>query len=85
MERQTLRGGNLKSAGYDRERRVLQVEMADGRIVEYRGVGQEMARRLLASQSPLSYFRDNIEDEFHGTVVGRTTGSSGASNPFGQG
>jgi len=72
----------LKSAGYDRTSRVLEVELANGNLVEYSNVGAEIARRLLESHTPWSYFRDNIEEEFHGEVTGRVTARSGPSNPF---
>jgi len=82
MERKRLLGGQLKAAGYDRVRRVLEVELANGNVVEYANVGAEIARRLLESHSPWSYYRDNIEDEFSGEVVGRVTVSGAPQNPF---
>lgn len=82
MERQPLRGGGLRAAGYDPERRVLEVELANGNLVEYTGVGREIARRFLASGAPWSYFRDNIAEEFTGIVVGRAAARGAASNPF---
>ena len=82
MERKRLLGGQLKSAGYDRTRRVLEVELANGSLIEYANVSSEIARRLLDSHSPWSYYRDNIEEEFSGEVVGRAGGSTGAPNPF---
>lgn len=82
MERQPLRGGGLRAAGYDAERRVLEVELANGNLVEYAGVGREIARRFLASAAPWSYFRDNIDEEFTGVVVGRAPARGASSNPF---
>lgn len=82
MERKRLLGGQLKSAGYDRARRVLEVELANGNLMEYSNVGAEIARRLLESSSPWSYYRDNIEEEFPGEVTGRVASRSGAQNPF---
>jgi len=69
MEMKRLSSGNLRAAGYDDRNRVLQVEFSNGQVMEYRGVSAEMARRLLASSSAASYFRDNIEDEFTGRRV----------------
>ncbi|HEY4371907.1 MAG TPA: KTSC domain-containing protein [Burkholderiales bacterium] len=82
MERKRLLGGQLKSAGYDRARRVLEVELANGNLIEYASVGAEIARRLLESSSPWSYYRDNIEEEFSGEVVGRVAGNGAPPNPF---
>lgn len=64
MDMKRLSGGNLRAAGYDEKRRALQIEFSSGQIMEYANVSAEMARRLLSSSSPASYFRDNIEDEF---------------------
>lgn len=82
MERKRILGGQLKSAGYDRTRRVLEVELANGNLLEYSNVGAEIARRLLESTSPWSYYRDNIEEEFPSEVTGKVATSGGMANPF---
>jgi hypothetical protein len=64
MDMKRLTGGNLRAAGYDERRRALHVEFANGQVMEYANVSAEMARRLMSSSSPASYFRDNIEEEF---------------------
>lgn len=82
MERKRMSGGKLKSAGYDRERRILEIEMTDGRLVEYANVGDEIARRFMTSTVAWSYFRDNIDEEFPSQVVGRSAVKSSDPNPF---
>ena len=82
MERKRISGGTLRSAGYDKDRRVLEIEMIDGRLVEYANVGDEIARRFLTSGSAWSYFRDNIDDEFPSQVVGRSALKPSDPNPF---
>lgn len=64
IERKPIQRGGIKSAGYDRSSRILEIEFDGGRIIQHTSVGDEIARRFLASSSPLSYYRDNIEDEF---------------------
>jgi hypothetical protein len=64
MDRKRLNSGELRSAGYDPRERVLEIEFASGRVVQYSGVGEEMHRRLMSASSPASYFRDNIEEDF---------------------
>lgn len=64
LERKAIRRGGIRSAGYDRERRILEVEFDSGRIVQHGGVGEEIARRFLASSSPASHYQDNIEEEY---------------------
>lgn len=82
MERNRISAGKLKSAGYDNERRILEVEFTDGRAIEYANVGAEIARRFLTSTVAWSYFRDNIDEEFPSQVVGRSTVKPSAPNPF---
>ena len=64
IERKPIRRGGIRSAGYDGSRRVLEIEFDDGSVLQYSGVGAEIARRLLTSAAPASYYRDNIEEEF---------------------
>lgn len=64
MEMKKLSSGNLRAAGYDRQTRVLRVELSNGTIFEHAGVGEEAARRLMGSGSAWSYYRDNIDEEF---------------------
>ncbi|WP_172198002.1 MULTISPECIES: KTSC domain-containing protein [unclassified Niveibacterium] len=64
IERTPIRRGGIKSAGYDRSARVLEIEFDNGSVIQHTGVGDEIARRFLSSGSPASYYRDNIQDEF---------------------
>ena len=63
MEMKPLRGTGMKAAGYDERDRKLVIEMATGTF-EYANVSPEIYRRLMASPSPASYFKDAIEEEF---------------------
>jgi hypothetical protein len=64
MERKPIKRGGIRSAGYDRDRRELEIEFDSGAVVRHSGVGEEIARRFLTSAAPASYYRDNIEEEF---------------------
>ncbi len=64
MERKSIRRGGIRSAGYDRNKRELEVEFDSGNTVVHSNVGEEIARRFLASAAPASYYKDNIEEEF---------------------
>lgn len=64
ITRQSIGRGGIRSAGYDRVSRLLEIEFEGGRVVQHTGVGDEIARRFLGSGSPASYYRDNIEEEF---------------------
>lgn len=69
MERRKLSSGHLKSAGYDEKNRLLEIEFANGTIIQYPGVSPEVYRRLVNSPSPTSYFRDHIEEEYTGRRI----------------
>jgi hypothetical protein len=64
LERKPIRRGGIKSAGYDRNARVLEIEFDNGSVIQHTAVGEEIARRFLASSSPASYYKDNIQEEF---------------------
>ena len=64
IERKPIRRGGIRSAGYDAAARVLEIEFDSGSVLQYTGVGAEIARRFLTSSAPLSYYKDNIEEEF---------------------
>jgi len=64
IERKPIRRGGIKSAGYDRGARVLEIEFDNGSVIQHTAVGEEIALRFLSSGSPASYYKDNIQEEF---------------------
>ena len=56
MQRRPIRRGGILSAGYDPEKRQLDIEFDTHRIMRYEDVGQEVADRFLTSAAPASYF-----------------------------
>ncbi len=64
IERKPIRRAGIKSAGYDRGSRILEIEFDNGSIIQHTAVGEEIARRFLASSAPASYYKDNIQEEF---------------------
>ncbi|HSD38835.1 MAG TPA: KTSC domain-containing protein [Rhodocyclaceae bacterium] len=64
IEHKPIRRGGIKSAGYDRSARILEIEFDTGSVLQYSGVGDEIARRFLSSSSPMSYYKDVIDEEF---------------------
>ncbi|WP_319241920.1 KTSC domain-containing protein [uncultured Propionivibrio sp.] len=82
MEMKRIQSGRLRSAGYDARERLLRVELDDGSLIEYTGIGSELWRRLSTSSSAWSVYRDSIEEEYTGRkVAGNTTPKPGA-NPL---
>ena len=64
MERKKVSSSNLRSVGYDASAQLLEVELSDGSIWQYSKVPTEVHRRLMAAQSMVSYYRDNIEEDY---------------------
>jgi hypothetical protein len=64
MERKRLNSSKLRSAGYDPEAQLLEIEFSDGRVIQYRGVSTEVNRQLMAAPSPTSFFEDKIDENF---------------------
>jgi hypothetical protein len=64
MERRKVSSSQIRSIGYDASSQTLEVELSDGSIWQYYRVASETHRRLLAAPSVVSYYRDNIEEDF---------------------
>ena len=64
IERKAIRRGGIKSAGYDRNQRVLEIEFDNGDVIQHTAVGDEIARRFLTASSPASVYKDTIQEEF---------------------
>lgn len=78
MEMTRISSGKLRAIGYDARDRVLQVQLEDGTILQYSGIGQELWRRFRDSASAWSFYRDNIEEDFSPS---RVSGVALASGP----
>ena len=64
IERKPIRRGGIKSAGYDRSNRVLEIEFDNGSVIQHIAVGEEIARRFIGASSPASAYKDTIQEEF---------------------
>lgn len=82
MEMKRVTAGKLRAIGYDPKQRLLRVEMDDGNLIDYTGVGEAIWQRLATSSSAWSYYRDNIEEEFSSRRADRTDSSGPKSNPL---
>lgn len=81
MDMRRINSGRLRAAGYEAKSRTLRVELDDGTLIDYAGVGEELWRRLASSGSAWSFYRDNIEEEFAGQRSRKAPGASGP-NPL---
>jgi len=64
LDRKPIRRGGIKSAGYDRGARLLEIEFDNGSVIQHLAVGEEIARRFLTSSAPASVYQDSIQDEY---------------------
>ncbi len=80
MDMKKINSGKLRAIGYDVRTRLLQVQLDDGSVLQYSGVGEEVWRRLSSSAAAWSFYRDNIDEEF---TVKRVSGARPAGkNPL---
>lgn len=80
MEMKKINSGKLRAIGYDARARLLRVQLDDGSMLQYSGVGEETWRRFSSAGAAWSFYRDNIEEEF---AAERVSGSAPASgNPL---
>jgi hypothetical protein len=64
MERKRVNSSKIRSAGYDAEAQLLEIEFSDGKLIQYRGVSPEVYRQLMAAPSPASFFEDKIDENY---------------------
>ena len=64
MDRKKVNSSGIRSIGYEASSQTLEVELADGSIWQYAKVPSEVHRRLMAAPSMVSYYRDNVEEEY---------------------
>lgn len=81
MQRRPIRRGGILSAGYDPEKRQLDIEFDTHRIMRYEDVGQEVADRFLTSAAPTSYFADEIDGEYPAHEVNSKEARSASPAP----
>jgi len=69
MERKRVNSSKIRAAGYDPKTQLLEIEFSDGKVVQNRGVSQEVHRQFMAAPSPTSFFEDKIDESFPSTRV----------------
>jgi len=64
VERKKVNSSQVRSIGYEPSSQTLEVELTDGSTWQYAGVPSEVHRRFMAAPSVVSYYRDNIEEDY---------------------
>lgn len=80
MEMKKINSGKLRAIGYNARARLLNVQLDNGTLLQYSGVGEDLWRRLSSSSAAWSVYRDNIEEEF--TVRQVSANAPAAKNPL---
>lgn len=69
MDRKRINSSRIRSAGYDPQTQLLEIEFTNGRIMSYRGVSAEVHRQFVNAPSPVSFFEDKIAENYPETKV----------------
>jgi hypothetical protein len=64
MDRKRVSASNIRAVGYDADKQLLEIEFSSGSIVQYSGVSPEVHRRFMSSPSPVSFYQDQIDENF---------------------
>ena len=64
MDRISVQSNNIRSIGYDTDRRILEVEFKSGSIYQYSGVPEHEYEGLLNASSKGRYLNTHIKDRF---------------------
>ena len=64
-ERTPLASSNIASAGYDRERMIMEIEFHDGAVYQYFNVPEKVYLELINAPSHGAYFMHEVKDQFN--------------------
>ena len=64
MERTSLASSNIASAGYDRERMMMEIEFHDGKVYQYFDVPEKVYLELIDAPSHGAYFMHEVKDKY---------------------
>jgi hypothetical protein len=64
MKRRPLRSSVLRSAGYDPETAMLELEFSSGDVYRYFAVPPSVFRALVDADSPGAYFNQHVSDRY---------------------
>ena len=64
MERTAVKSSSIRSVGYDREHRLLDVEFTSGKVYRYGNVPEETHQALMGAESIGAHFGKHIRGKF---------------------
>ena len=70
MNRTKVKSSNLASIGYDKEKKILEVEFLKSGIYQYLDVEEEEYTNLMSAESHGKYFASNVKARHEWTKIG---------------
>ena len=64
MERKRLNSSKIRAVGYDERAQTLEIEFANGEVLQYLRVSHETHRRLMAAPNAAADFEDNVAEDY---------------------
>ena len=64
MKREPVKSSNLKSVGYDKTKKLLEIEFHTGAVYQYQGVLGHIYKQLMRAPSLGTYFHKTIRDQY---------------------
>lgn len=64
MKREPVKSSNLKSVGYDKSKKLLEIEFHTGAVYQYMNVLEHIYKQLMRAPSLGVYFHKYIRDEY---------------------
>lgn len=64
MDRTEVSSSNIESIGYDKSKKILELEFKRGDIYQYKGVPDNIFQNLLRASSHGKYFNAHIKDKY---------------------
>ena len=64
MTREVISSSSIKSAGYDKDKRTLEIEFNSGAVYVYSDVGEDVFTSMKAADSAGRFFNQNIKNSY---------------------
>jgi hypothetical protein len=64
MNRTEISSSNIKSVGYDKQTRILEVEFNNNQVYQYYDVEDRVFSELMSAESKGKYFYENIRKNY---------------------
>lgn len=71
MDRKAVTSSNIKTIGYDKASKVLEVEFIGGKVFQYADVPAKLHTKLMKAKSVGSFFSAEIRNAYDATAIGQ--------------